>query len=93
MDLFEAYFPPEARTTGLLAYLTRKTRPPTLIAYGATDERVGIEALQAATSLPSNIHLLRLDHSGHAINAAAAERVATMMWSTFSLSSHKGRSN
>jgi len=93
MDLFEGYFPPEARTTGLLAYLTGKTRPPTLIAYGATDERVGIEALQAATSLPGNIHLLKLDHSGHAINAAAAERVATMMWSTFSLSSHKGRSN
>lgn len=93
MDLFEAYFPPEARTTGLLTYLTGKHRPPTLIAYGASDQRVGIEVLQAATSLPSNAHLLKLDRSGHAIDAAAAERIATMMWSTFSLPSRKGGTN
>ncbi len=93
MDLFQAYFPAEARATGLLTYLTGKNRPPTLIAYGATDERVGIEVLQAATSLPSNVHLLKLDRSGHAIDAVAAERVATMMWSTFSLASLNDRSN
>ena len=92
MDLFEAYFPAEARTKSLLTYLTGKNRTPTLIAYGATDQRVGIEVLQTARSLPSNVHLLKLDRSGHAIDAAAAERVATMMWSTFSLVSHEGRS-
>jgi len=91
MDLFEAYFPAEARTKSLLTYLTGKNRMPTLIAYGATDQRVGIEVLQTAPSLPSNVHLLKLDRSGHAIDAAAAERVATMMWSTFSLVSHEGQ--
>lgn len=91
MDLFEAYFPAEARTKSLLTYLTGKNRTPTLIAYGATDQRVGIEVLQTAPSLPSNVHLLKLDRSGHAIDAAAAERVATMMWSTFSLVSHEGQ--
>jgi len=93
IDLFEAYFPAAVRRTGLLTYLTGKNRPPTLIAYGATDERVGIEVLQAATSLPGDVHLLKLERSGHALDAAAAERVAAKMWSTFSLASHKDRSN
>ncbi len=89
MDLFQAYFPANARTIGLLTYLTGKNRLPTLIAYGSTDERVGIEVLQAATTLPSNVHLLKLDRSGHAIDAVAAERIATRIWSTFPLASHK----
>lgn len=84
IELFDAFFPAEARTAGLLS-LVRKHRRPTLIAYGATDERVGIEDLQNETSLPSNVHLLKLEDSGHAIDAAAAERIASTMWSIFSL--------
>jgi len=43
--------------------MTDKNRTPTLITYGATDQRVGIEVVQTATSLPGNVHLLELDRA------------------------------
>lgn len=84
IELFRTFFPTEARNAGLLTYVTGKNLPPTLIAYGSADQRVGNEVLlEAATSLPGNVHLLKLDRRRHTIDAAAAEQIAMMMWAAF----------
>lgn len=94
VELFRTFFPAQARNTGLLTYMTGKNLPPTVIAYGSADQRVGNEVLlQAAVSLPGNVHLLKLERSGHAIDAAAAERIATMMWAVFARSGDQRGSN
>jgi hypothetical protein len=92
IDLFESYFPPEDRSAGLLTYL-RASKRPALVAYGATDERVGIEALRRTGPLPADVHLLELEHNGHSIDRAVAERIASVLWSRFSLPNETTRHN
>ena len=83
--LFTSFFPEKNRNISLIDYLSERKAFPTMIAYGEADGRVGVEKLETAKSLPNNIHLLKLERNGHAIDAKAAEHIVGAMWSTFSL--------